>query len=138
MANTGPASDKLRAFVRERVAKDGTYYEWGNATKLAKELGVSSKWVNAYAIEGKGRATLDQMIAICTFYRLDATTLIKPKAVLRPADPPDPVVAGLAEVLPVASELEVSLVVSLVNAIRRRASLPDIARGPTRKTAHRR
>src|SRR3990167_4004961 len=65
-------ADRLRAYVRERVRKDGRFYEWGNATRLAEHLKVDSGWVTLYTDDKPIRhADVDEALAICDFFGVD-------------------------------------------------------------------
>jgi len=134
MAKRGPAAERLRAFVRERVSKDGAHYAWGNAARLAEALKVGAGWVNRYAVENTAHANLDQVLAICRFYGLTLADLSKPKALAPPPQAQlNPAIDGLAEAL--AQGLAPETALALVNAGRDLAGLPALALPPARTRA---
>src|SRR3954462_14382726 len=65
----GSTAERLRAFVRQRVHKDGDMYQRGAATTLAKYLGKPSSWVSHYIDKTPDRhASLDEALAICDYF----------------------------------------------------------------------
>lgn len=70
---SGPAAERLRAFVRERIRKDGAHYERGAGVKLARHLKRSQPWVSRYIDAApRGNADFDTALAICRFFRVNA------------------------------------------------------------------
>lgn len=62
-------SERLRAYVRERVHKDGKQYSRGAAGELAEAIGKPRSWVSHYVDETPERnADIDTALAICAFY----------------------------------------------------------------------
>ena len=122
MAKRGPAAERLRAFVRERVSKAGKHYAWGNGTHLAKALAVDQGWVTGYVDNPPTRhADLDQVITICRFYGLAVADLSKTK--LTPAPTLPPLVRAVADI--VADDrltVELDLLEGLVAQIQARQS----------------
>jgi hypothetical protein len=67
----GGVAENLRAFVRERVHKEGALYRRGAARALAKYLGRPESWVSHYIDDDNGErrhADIDTALAICDFY----------------------------------------------------------------------
>lgn len=66
------AAENLRAFVRERVHKDGALYRRGAATRLARAIGQDKSWVSHYVEADpsarRSQADIDTAFAICDFY----------------------------------------------------------------------
>lgn len=90
---TGEVSERLRAFVRRRVHKDGDLYQHGAAIRLAKFLEKPSSWVSHYVDSPPMRnADLDTALRICVFFRVSIFTFLKttpePEAVTRAAPHP--------------------------------------------------
>jgi hypothetical protein len=116
MARTGEVSERLRAFVRERVRKDGKFYVRGNAVKLARALGQEGQsWVNEYTdMPPRGHASIDEALAICRFYGVSLEDF---------TDSVDPVISITAEDLAVLERLTGRPMLSRLLAAG--ASLPD-------------
>lgn len=71
-------SERLRAFVRRRVHKDGDLYEHGAAIRLAKFLEKPSSWVSHYVDNPPMRnADLDTALRICVFFRVSIFAFLK-------------------------------------------------------------
>ncbi len=84
---SGSATERLRAFVRARVHKDGALYERGAAVKLAAYLQKPSSWVSHYVdVPPQRNADLDTAWAICAFYGVDLSEFLAGT----PAAPPAP------------------------------------------------
>lgn len=134
MATVGPVAGKLRAFVRERVRKDGRHYAWGNASRLAEYLGVDPGWVTDYTDNPpRNHADIDTAIAICDFYGVSLEDFARGRVrVLPQKTAPNPLIQGATEAIekwPLAPE---QLLV-FVNTLRQLAGLPLIVRPPARK-----
>lgn len=62
-------SERLRAFVRARVHKEGAFYERGAAVKLAIHVQQAPSWVSHYIDNPPLRnADVDTALAICDFF----------------------------------------------------------------------
>lgn len=71
---SGPAAERLRAFVRERVRKDGAHYERGAGSRLARHLKKGQPWVSNYIDNApSSNADFDTTLAICRFFGVNAT-----------------------------------------------------------------
>lgn len=74
MARPNTVGERLRAFVRARVRKDGPHYIRGNASRLAEELQVDNGWVTEYTDQPPtSHADIDAALEICRFYRVAIT-----------------------------------------------------------------
>lgn len=74
LASESPVADRVRAFVRERVRRDGAHYLRGTGTQLAAHLGKPTSWVSEYADPEPTHprhADLDTALAICDFFTVD-------------------------------------------------------------------
>jgi hypothetical protein len=128
MSKQGPAAERLRAFVRERVSPDGALYKWGAGTRLAKAIGVDKGWVSGYIEDPpSSHANHDKTLAICAYFGIAPGDLNKAKIRTPPA-PPDPLVAGLDEALKKGAHWRNAA--ALVNVIRSWVGLPDVAEPP--------
>lgn len=70
---SSPTAERLRAFVRERLAKTGQFYERGIQAELAKVLGKKTPWVSQYvqeSITNQRNADLDTMLKLCAFFHV--------------------------------------------------------------------
>jgi hypothetical protein len=128
MAVVGPVAAKLRAFVRERVRKDGAHYTWGNASRLAEHLSVDPGWVTEYTDDPPtNHADIDTAIAICDFYGVSLTDFGRGRVrvIPRPSPPLHPLVQALAEAVE-TKRVETRYVREMVNTLRGMAGLPDV------------
>lgn len=141
MARVGAVAERLRAFVRERARKDGRLYERGNATRLARALGIDAPWVTGYVDNPPTRhADVDQALAICAFYGINLADFQKSRAP-RVAAPPakqDPMLAGMAEALPGMSADDRVYLLGILDSIRARLGMPPIESQRERARAARR
>jgi hypothetical protein len=85
----GGVAENLRAFVRERVHKEGALYRRGAARALAKYLGRPESWVSHYIDDDNGErrhADIDTALAICEFYDVNLLAFRKgqPKVITAP------------------------------------------------------
>src|SRR6185503_17194783 len=71
LRGSGPVAERLRAFVRNRVRKEGAHYERGAQQRLATYLEKPPSWVSNYVdVPATANADLDTALAICAFYRV--------------------------------------------------------------------
>lgn len=71
MSRPNVVGERLRAYVRARVKKDGPHYKWGNASRLAEFLKVDNGWVTEYTDRPpSSHADIDTALEICRFYRV--------------------------------------------------------------------
>lgn len=78
---------RLRAFVRQRVHKDGERYSRGAASELGKALGKPPSWVSHYVDENPERnADVDTALAICAFYGVNLADFAKVTSPVMAAD----------------------------------------------------
>lgn len=76
MADKAAASERLRAYVRDRVKPGAQHYERGNASRLAEYLrdcgfGEDSAWITAYVdpdAKPRRNASVDVALVICEFF----------------------------------------------------------------------
>jgi hypothetical protein len=88
----GPVADRLRAFVRERVHKDGSQYVRGAAAALAKRVHKAPSWVSTYVdVAPTTNADIDTALAICDFFGVSIEDFrdgrTTPAAILPPHKP---------------------------------------------------
>lgn len=87
---SGPAAERLRAYVRDRVDKDGAHYGRGAAKQLAEHLRKPPSWVSNYVDSPPAaNADIDTALEICAFFRvkLDEFREESQRAPPRPAEP---------------------------------------------------
>jgi len=67
---SGPVAERLRQYVRDRVHKEGAYYQRGAAKALAERLGKTQPWVSTYIDRKRpeSNADLDTALAICDYF----------------------------------------------------------------------
>lgn len=76
MAPEMSVAERLRAFVRERVRRNGAHFERGVAARLAEHLKKPSSWVTEYTDTPPIRhADLDTAKEICEFFDIDVGLL---------------------------------------------------------------
>lgn len=74
---SGPVAERLRAYVRARVHKEGTHYERGAALALAERLDKSPSWVSEYVAQPPAaNADLDVALTICAFFGIDLQAFV--------------------------------------------------------------
>lgn len=132
MPRRGPAAERLRAYVRERVSPTSAKYERGNPTRLAKAIGVVRGWVTEYVADPPtAHADLDKGLAICAFYGISPADLSKPTI----SEPKrlEPLSVGLDEALKKGASYPLAW--ASVNALRESVRLPIIGVPPGRTGA---
>lgn len=82
LSKHAPVAERLRAFVRDRVRREGRLYERGVGAALAKHLQKPSSWVSEYTDPnpppGKFRtADLDTAAAMCEFFQVTLNDFAK-------------------------------------------------------------
>ena len=71
MGKSPNVADRLRAFVRGRVRRDGVHYQRGVGARLAEHLDKPTSWVSEYADPDATHlrhADVDTALAICEFF----------------------------------------------------------------------
>lgn len=91
MRGAGSAADRLRAFVRARVHKDGAWYQRGAQTALAAAIGQPPSWVSHYVDDPPQRhADVDTALAICAFFGVRLEDFATGTPIASPAPAPTP------------------------------------------------
>lgn len=131
-------SERLRAFVRDRVHKDGGAYRWGAAAELANHLQKPSSWVSHYIDTPPLRnADIDTALAICDFFKVSIYDF-RDEGVASPvADPPPRLSATVKRILRLvsgmspAAQRRVAGLVALVASAEMSEQLQRLAAKPT-------
>lgn len=135
---SGPAAERLRAFVRERVHKDGAHYQRGAGALLARHLKKGQPWVSNYIDrEPSSNADVDTALAICGFFKVQLHDFAKKHTtdIETPGSPPPRLTRHEARALRLlqrmnekGQRLAVQSIAALADAFPRPASLEQIRR----------
>jgi len=86
---SGPAAERLRAFVRDRVRKEGAHYQRGAQVRLAKLLHKPPSWVSNYVdLSPSANADLDTALKICAFFAVRPMVLLDDVQIAAPTPTP--------------------------------------------------
>jgi hypothetical protein len=97
MRDRPTVSERLRAFVRDRVKPNGAHYERGTAARLARFLrargfGEDAAWVSTYGdpdARPRRNADLDVALAICDFFSVQLSDFQRDVDIrVQPTTPP--------------------------------------------------
>jgi hypothetical protein len=102
---SGPVAERLRAYVRDRVHKEGTRYERGAAMALAQHLGKPPSWVSTYVdADPRANADIDTALAICGFFGIDLRSFLVDVPQAAPAPKPHRLIVRALRLLGTMSE----------------------------------
>lgn len=119
---SGPVAERLRAYVRARVHKEGPHYERRAGLDLAERIGKAPSWVSEYvATPPNANADIDTALAICAFFNVDFAQFIDdgPRLSRRGSTVADVTNGGPTDVPASASRAHLRKIAALETRIKR-------------------